>query len=66
MRNQILRLICILLLSNLADIYVIEFYRLWNPYAFREWAASKDDTSAASPQFIKPNDSWCNIYYGDT
>jgi phosphatidylserine/phosphatidylglycerophosphate/cardiolipin synthase-like enzyme len=50
----------------IADIYVSEFFRLWNHYAFREWAANQPDKSTAHPQFLKPDDSWRNIYYGAT
>ncbi|MFZ2055768.1 MAG: phospholipase D-like domain-containing protein, partial [Candidatus Aminicenantales bacterium] len=32
-----------------ADIYLTEYFRLWNHYAFREWAACQEDPSAASP-----------------
>ena len=49
-----------------ADIYGSEFFRLWNHYAFREWAASQRDTATARPQFLKTDDSWRNLYYGDT
>jgi len=50
----------------IADIYATEFFRLWNHYAFREWAATQSDTPSARPQFLKTDDSWRNIYYGDT
>lgn len=50
----------------IADIYASEFFRLWNHYAFREWVASQRDTSTARPQFLKTDDSWRNIYYGET
>ncbi len=52
--------------KTVADIYVSEFFRLWNHYAFREWAASQADSSNVRPQFLKPNDSWRNVYFGDT
>lgn len=52
--------------KTIADIYGSEFFRLWNHYAFREWAASQRDTATARPQFLKPDDSWRNLYYGDT
>jgi len=50
----------------IADIYSTEFFRLWNHYAFREWAVTQNDTSTARPQFLKTDDSWRNIYYEDT
>jgi phosphatidylserine/phosphatidylglycerophosphate/cardiolipin synthase-like enzyme len=49
-----------------ADIYLTEYMRLWNHYAFREWAAAQKPGSQARPQFLKPNDSWRGIYYGET
>jgi phosphatidylserine/phosphatidylglycerophosphate/cardiolipin synthase-like enzyme len=52
--------------KTVADIYVTEYFRLWNHYAFREWAAAQGNTSNALPQFLKTDDSWRNIYYGDT
>lgn len=52
--------------KTVTDIYVTEFFRLWNHYAFREWATSQTDMSSAHPQFLKPDDSWRNIYFGET
>jgi phosphatidylserine/phosphatidylglycerophosphate/cardiolipin synthase-like enzyme len=52
--------------KTIADVYATEFFRLWNHYAFREWAAAQASTTAARPQFLKTDDSWRNIYYGNT
>jgi phosphatidylserine/phosphatidylglycerophosphate/cardiolipin synthase-like enzyme len=52
--------------ETVVDIYVTEFFRLWNHYAFREWAAAQGNLSTARPQFLKTDDSWRNIYYRDT
>lgn len=49
-----------------ADIYGSEFFRLWNHYAFREWVANQRELTTARPQFLKTDDSWRNLYYGDT
>ena len=49
-----------------ADIYATEFFRLWNHYAFREWAAAQPKDSPARPQFLKTDDHWRDIYYGNT
>lgn len=50
----------------ISDIYASEFFRLWNHYAFREWAAKQRDTGSARPQFLRTDDSWRDIYYADT
>lgn len=52
--------------ETVADIYLTEFFRLWNHYAFREWASKNRDNPNAKPQFLKTDDSWRNIYFGDT
>lgn len=49
-----------------ADIYLTEFFRLWNHYAFREWAAKNVGNPDLRPQFLKPDDTWRNLYYGNT
>ena len=49
--------------TRVADIYLGEYMRLWNHYAFREWASS-----AADPD-LKPLDEtagWTRQYFGDT
>lgn len=53
-------------IKPVADIYVTEFFRLWNHYAFREWAAAQPKDSPARPQFLKTDDHWRDIYYGNT
>jgi len=50
--------------QTVADIYLTEYFRLWNHYAFREWAATAPID--ARPQFLKPDDSWRSPYYGNT
>ncbi len=52
--------------TTVADIYLTEFFRLWNHYAFREWASKNQDNPNVKPQFLKTDDSWRNIYFGDT
>lgn len=49
-----------------ADIYLTEFFRLWNHYAFREWLSKNQGNPTLAPQFLKTDDSWRNIYFGDT
>ncbi len=52
--------------KRVADIYLGEYLRLWNHYAFREWLASKPDLSTARPQFLKTDNKWWREYFGDT
>jgi phosphatidylserine/phosphatidylglycerophosphate/cardiolipin synthase-like enzyme len=52
--------------TTVADIYMTEFFRLWNHYAFREWAAKNQGNPNVAPQFLKTDDTWRNIYFGDT
>ena len=49
-----------------ADIYLTEYFRLWNHYAFREWAAGQRDPSTASPRHLETDDGWRGQYYEDT
>ena len=52
--------------TTVADIYLGEFFRLWNHYAFREFAAANAHNPNVRPQFLVPNDSWRNPYFGNT
>ena len=52
--------------TTVADIYLTEFFRLWNHYAFREWAAKNQGNPNVKPQFLKADDTWRNIYFGNT
>jgi len=52
--------------KSVADIYLTEYFRLWNHYAFREWAASQKVPSAASPRHLETDDRWREPYYRDT
>jgi phosphatidylserine/phosphatidylglycerophosphate/cardiolipin synthase-like enzyme len=53
--------------TRVADIYLGEFMRLYNHYAFREWAASqKGAAMTATPSHLKTDDSWWRNYFGDT
>jgi phosphatidylserine/phosphatidylglycerophosphate/cardiolipin synthase-like enzyme len=49
--------------TRVADIYLGEYMRLWNHYAFREWAetqASPDDGF----KHLDPTDGWTRQYFG--
>jgi phosphatidylserine/phosphatidylglycerophosphate/cardiolipin synthase-like enzyme len=52
---------------RVADIYLGEYMRLWNHYAFREWAA-KQTTAPADTAFahLDVGDQWWRGYFGDT
>lgn len=52
--------------TTVADIYLGEFFRLWNHYAFREWASKNQGNPNVKPQFLRTDDSWRHIYFGDT
>jgi phosphatidylserine/phosphatidylglycerophosphate/cardiolipin synthase-like enzyme len=52
--------------TAVADIYLGEFFRLWNHYAFREFIAANANNPDVQPQFLVPDDSWRNTYFGDT
>ena len=52
--------------KRVADIYLGEYLRLWNHYAFREWVASKPVPSEARPQFLKTDNKWWREYFDDT
>jgi len=53
--------------TRVADIYLGEFMRLYNHYAFREWAASKQGQAAIKAQLQHlRTDDWWKDYFGDT
>ncbi len=54
--------------QRVADIYLGEYMRLWDHYAFREWLAKeKKPTSAVTrPWHLDPTDRWWKRHYGDT
>ncbi|HEX2149605.1 MAG TPA: phospholipase D-like domain-containing protein [Actinomycetota bacterium] len=52
--------------KRVAEIYLGEFMRMYNHFAFREWAASKKaKTSQTSPSHLRTDD-WWREYFGDT
>ena len=50
---------------RVAEIYLGEFMRLYNHYAFREWLASGRAPADATPQHLRTND-WWKQYFGNT
>lgn len=52
--------------TRVADLYVGEYMRLWNHYAFREWAAAQPHPSDARFRHLDTGDRWWRGYFGDT
>ena len=50
---------------RVADIYLGEYMRLWNHYAFRQWLASPE-AKDKRPKYLRPNDQWTAEYFEDT
>ena len=44
--------------KRVADIYLGEYMRLWNHYAFREFLANSKKPSEAQLQFLRTDDWW--------
>lgn len=51
--------------KRVAEIYLGEFMRLYNHYAFREWAAKQPADSSPSFAHLHTN-AWWKDYFGDT
>jgi phosphatidylserine/phosphatidylglycerophosphate/cardiolipin synthase-like enzyme len=51
---------------RVADIYLGEYMRLWNHYAFREWAAEHADEENPKFKFLDETSTWWKQYFGDT
>lgn len=52
--------------KRVADIYLGEYMRLWNHYAFREWAATRSDPAQAKFKFLDTKNKWWREYFQDT
>jgi phosphatidylserine/phosphatidylglycerophosphate/cardiolipin synthase-like enzyme len=52
--------------TRVADIYVGEFMRLWNHYAFREWLGRGSPGSSPEFKHLDVKDRWWKEYFGDT
>lgn len=59
--------------KRVADVYLGEYMRLWNHYAFREWAAAEAERMAegaalenARFKHLDVTDAWWKGYFGDT
>jgi phosphatidylserine/phosphatidylglycerophosphate/cardiolipin synthase-like enzyme len=49
---------------RVADIYVGEYMRLWNHYAFREWAEKQQSPSETKFKFLDVENQWWRAYFG--
>ncbi|MBL8290568.1 MAG: hypothetical protein JNN08_01960 [Bryobacterales bacterium] len=49
-----------------ADIYLGEYMRLWNHYAFREFLAKSPNAATARPGFLDVKNKWWRKYFGDS
>jgi phosphatidylserine/phosphatidylglycerophosphate/cardiolipin synthase-like enzyme len=52
--------------TRVADIYLGEYMRLWNHYAFREWLAARSRGRALQFNHLDTTDKWWRRYFGDT
>jgi len=52
--------------TRVADIYLGEYMRLWNHYAFREWAASRKDQTDTKFKYLDTKNKWWREYFEDT
>src|SRR5262249_13147812 len=51
--------------KRVAEVYLGEFMRLYNHFAFREWASKQPPDSRLKPQHLR-RDDWWEEYFGDT
>jgi phosphatidylserine/phosphatidylglycerophosphate/cardiolipin synthase-like enzyme len=51
---------------RVADIYLGEYMRLWNHYAFREWAAAHAGETEPRFKYLDETNSWWKEYFGNT
>jgi phosphatidylserine/phosphatidylglycerophosphate/cardiolipin synthase-like enzyme len=52
--------------KRVADVYLGEYMRLWNHYAFREWLAAKGDAIDAGFKHLDTENKWWRSYFGNT
>ncbi|MEO7939800.1 MAG: phospholipase D-like domain-containing protein [Burkholderiaceae bacterium] len=51
---------------RVADIYLGEYMRLWNHYAFREWVASGSPGAPLAFKHLDVGDTWWTGYFGNS
>ena len=53
--------------KRVADIYLGEYMRLWDHYAFREWASARPkEAREEKPWYLDPTDAWWKRHFGAT
>jgi hypothetical protein len=52
--------------KRVADVYLTEFMRLWEHFAFREWAARTSAEQWGKPWFLDETDHWWQRHFGRT
>jgi phosphatidylserine/phosphatidylglycerophosphate/cardiolipin synthase-like enzyme len=52
--------------KRVAEIYLGEFMRLYNHYAFREWANKQPADAPKTPAHLRTDNLWWKEYFGDT
>lgn len=52
--------------TRVADIYLGEYMRLWNHYAFREWLASGAQGVTQAFKHLDVSDKWWRRYFGNS
>lgn len=52
--------------KRVADVYLGEYMRLWNHYAFREWLAKPAAERAQGFKPLDTNNKWWRSYFGNT
>lgn len=52
--------------KRVADIYLGEFMRMYNHFAFREWLNNHPGKKLTEVSFLNENDTWWKYYYGDS
>jgi phosphatidylserine/phosphatidylglycerophosphate/cardiolipin synthase-like enzyme len=50
--------------TRVADIYLGEFMRLYNHFAFRDWLSQQTKPDAADVSRLDEKDTWWKKYYG--
>ncbi|MDQ3261479.1 MAG: phospholipase D-like domain-containing protein [Pseudomonadota bacterium] len=51
---------------RVADVYLGEYMRLWNHYAFREWLAAKGESIDEGFKHLDTENKWWRGYFGNT
>jgi hypothetical protein len=52
--------------TRVADIYLGEFMRLYNHFAFRDWLSQQANPQDAEVSHLDEKGKWWKRYFGDT